>query len=71
MWPGGIVGSFHGVGGESPLVHHFWCFSRLMRRYDVDRPSAKENQRVPVTTSPDDAVRLFTIKEAAEVLEFR
>jgi len=23
---------------------------------------------VPVTTSPDDAVRLFTIKEAAEVL---
>jgi hypothetical protein len=30
--------------------------------------SAKENKPVPVTTSPDNAVRLFTIKEAAEVL---
>jgi excisionase family DNA binding protein len=30
--------------------------------------SAKENQQVPVTTSPDYTVRLFTIKEAAEVL---
>jgi excisionase family DNA binding protein len=30
--------------------------------------SAKENQSVPVTTSPDYTVRLFTIKEAAEVL---
>ena len=28
----------YGVGGESPLVHRFWCLSRLMRRYDVDRP---------------------------------
>jgi excisionase family DNA binding protein len=30
--------------------------------------SAKENKPVPVTTSTDNAVRLFTIKEAAEVL---
>jgi excisionase family DNA binding protein len=30
--------------------------------------STKENQAVPVTSSPDNAVRLFTIKEAAEVL---
>jgi excisionase family DNA binding protein len=30
--------------------------------------SAKENKPVPVTTSPDNVVRLFTIKEAAEVL---
>jgi excisionase family DNA binding protein len=30
--------------------------------------SAKENKPVPVTTSPDNAVLLFTIKEAAEVL---
>jgi excisionase family DNA binding protein len=39
-----------------------------MRRYDVDRPIGEGEYPVPVTTSPDNAVRLFTIKEAAEAL---
>jgi excisionase family DNA binding protein len=39
-----------------------------MRRYDVDRLIGEGDQPVPVTTSTDNAVRLLTIKEAAEIL---
>jgi excisionase family DNA binding protein len=39
-----------------------------VQHYDVDHSIEEGVSPVPVTTSPDNAVRLFTIKEAAEVL---